>query len=116
MGDTISIIFLIVMSAVYIIGGIVLQKAAEKDINETFGYRTERSVKNKETWKFANEYSGKLLIKCGIVSAVLALVLAVIRCNWLVCCVAEAAILAAVVAIVIIFTEKQLKMREKEDK
>ena len=28
-------------------------------INDAFGYRTTRSMKNQETWRFAHQYSGK---------------------------------------------------------
>lgn len=31
-----------------------------KDINGLIGYRTSRSMKSKEAWKFAHEYCGKL--------------------------------------------------------
>ncbi len=33
---------------------------APKDINTVFGYRTARSMKNKDTWAFAHHYCGKI--------------------------------------------------------
>ena len=34
-------------------------------INYVYGYRTKRSMKNMDTWKFAHEYCGKLWWKMG---------------------------------------------------
>ena len=36
-------------------------------INRFYGYRTNRSMKNMETWHFAQVYSGKLWFRMGIV-------------------------------------------------
>ncbi len=41
------------------------EKNAPREINPAFGYRTTMSMKNKETWKFAHEYIGKLWKTCG---------------------------------------------------
>lgn len=46
-------------SFVFIAGG-------PKNINNIFGYRTNRSMINKDTWAFAHEYCGKLWLKIGI--------------------------------------------------
>lgn len=40
---------------------------APKNINVVFGYRTTRSMKNKDTWEFAHKYFGKLWFRCGLV-------------------------------------------------
>jgi len=51
------------------------EKNAPKEINSSFGYRTTMSMKNKETWKFAHEYIGRLWKICGwfllLISAVI---------------------------------------------
>lgn len=36
------------------------EKSAPKEINGLYGYRTTRSMKNKDTWQFAHAYCGKL--------------------------------------------------------
>lgn len=48
-----------------IIGGRMMWKHPPKNINGFMGYRTTRSMKNMDTWKFAHEYSGKLWWKLG---------------------------------------------------
>ena len=45
-----------------------------KEINYGFGYRTKRSMRNEETWKFANQYFGKVWYLCGLLSAPLSVI------------------------------------------
>jgi len=40
---------------------------APRTINGFFGYRTKRSMKNQETWNYANQKIGKLWYRCGLV-------------------------------------------------
>ena len=40
-------------------------KHCPKHINGMLGYRTTRSMKNMDTWKFAHDYCGKLWWKIG---------------------------------------------------
>ena len=43
-----------------VIGGRMMWKHCPKHINGMLGYRTTRSMKNMDTWKFAHDYCGKL--------------------------------------------------------
>lgn len=36
-------------------------------INSVFGYRTKRSMKSIDAWKFANDYCGRLWQKIGLI-------------------------------------------------
>lgn len=54
--------------------GIYFSKNAPKEINQVFGYRTTRSMKNKETWKFAHNYSGKLWKRIGLIMVPIAVI------------------------------------------
>ena len=47
--------------------GRYFMKKAPKEINSVFGYRTSMSMKNKDTWKFAHKYCGKVWYVCGMV-------------------------------------------------
>ena len=47
--------------------GRYFMKNAPKEINSVFGYRTSMSMKNKDTWKFAHKYCGKVWYVCGMV-------------------------------------------------
>ena len=51
--------------AIMILFGAVFMKTAPKKINYIFGYRTDMSMKNRETWEFAHKYMGKLWFRFG---------------------------------------------------
>lgn len=48
-----------------IISGRMMWKHSPENINGIIGYRTTRSMKNKDTWKFAHDYCGRLWWKIG---------------------------------------------------
>ncbi len=48
-----------------IVAGWMMWKHPPKRINSWYGYRTERSMKNEGTWKFAHDYCGRLWWKLG---------------------------------------------------
>lgn len=48
-----------------IVCGKMMWKHAPKNINGIIGYRTTRSMKNMDTWKFAHDYCGRLWWKIG---------------------------------------------------
>lgn len=52
--------------AIMILFGVMFQKTAPKKINYIFGYRTELSMKNRDTWEFAHKYIGKLWFRFGL--------------------------------------------------
>ena len=54
--------------------GWLLFRRTPKEINYVYGYRTKRSMRNGETWKFANEYIGKVWYRCGLLSAPLSVI------------------------------------------
>ena len=56
----------LIIPLIMIIGGILMWKRCPKTINFLFGYRTERSMKNQDTWKFAHDYFGRLWWKIGL--------------------------------------------------
>ncbi len=48
-----------------IVAGWMMWKHRPKRINSWYGYRTERSMRNEDTWKFAHDHCGKLWWKWG---------------------------------------------------
>ena len=56
------------MPITMIILGTYLSNHVPEKINATFGYRTKRSMRNKDTWNFANHYGGQVWRRIGIVS------------------------------------------------
>lgn len=71
MGDLVFWIFMFVcmllIPGVMIFFGAKFQKAAPKNINWAYGYRTERSMKNRDTWVFAHQNIGSLWKAWGAV-------------------------------------------------
>lgn len=45
--------------------GRMMWKHCPREINGLLGYRTRRSMKNMETWRFAHDYCGRLWWKLG---------------------------------------------------
>ena len=50
---------------IMILFGRAFLKKAPKEINYIFGYRTNMSMKNKDTWDFAHKYFGKRWFRLG---------------------------------------------------
>ena len=50
-----------------IVFGRMFLKKAPRNINFVFGYRTEMSMKNRDTWEFAHRYFGRLWFRLGLV-------------------------------------------------
>lgn len=49
-----------IVPAITILAGWFMWKHSPKEINSIIGYRTKRSMKNDDTWKFAHNFCGKL--------------------------------------------------------
>ena len=62
--------FMLVMGLLFpvvmILFGTMFMKSAPKKINYIFGYRTEMSMKNRDTWEFAHKHIGKLWFRFGL--------------------------------------------------
>ena len=61
----------LLIPVIMVISGLIMAKRCPKEINSFLGYRTARSMKNMDTWKFAHECCGKIWWKLGIVIFVL---------------------------------------------
>ena len=62
--------FMLVMGLLFpvvmILFGTMFMKSAPKKINYIFGYRTDMSMKNRDTWEFAHKYISKLWFRFGL--------------------------------------------------
>lgn len=68
MGFWIFMLIMVLLIPVSMVAlGRLLLNSAPHNINSTFGYRTRRSMMNKETWNFAHMYIGKLWFICGLI-------------------------------------------------
>ena len=71
-------IFMFIMDlmipAVMILCGKVFWQKPPQEINGMYGYRTSRSMKNKDTWLFAHLYFGKLWFWVGWILLVVSVI------------------------------------------
>ena len=55
----------IIVPLITVCAGWFMWKHTPKEINTIIGYRTKRSMKNDDTWKFAHSFCGKLWFIMG---------------------------------------------------
>ncbi|MBW4888352.1 SdpI family protein [Mucilaginibacter sp. HMF5004] len=58
--------------------GFIQYRFPPKHINKYYGYRMGLALKNQQTWDAANSYSGKLMMKIGLICIVGGIALALI--------------------------------------
>ena len=68
------LIVVLLIPLTMLIFGRLLFRRTPKEINYVYGYRTKRSMRNEETWKFANQYLGKLWYRYGLLSVPLSVI------------------------------------------
>ena len=51
--------------------GLYMKKGGPNKINMLFGYRTNMSMKNEDTWRFAHIYCGRLWVLLGLILLVI---------------------------------------------
>lgn len=68
-------VFDLLIPALMIISGKMMWKHPPKTINGIIGYRTARSMKNRDTWKYAHDYCGRLWWKIGWVLLLLSVII-----------------------------------------
>ncbi len=57
-----------IFGIVIVIAGLILLVLPPKKPNYIYGYRTKRSMKDLQHWKFAQQYSAKLMLLFGLAS------------------------------------------------
>lgn len=61
-----------------VLAGFLLYKKCPKRVNHVVGYRTPMSMKNQDTWEFANTYCGKLWLVIGVIMTIITAVIHVL--------------------------------------
>jgi len=62
-----TLMFITVITGMpFIVIALLTMKFPPKKINHLYGYRTKSSMKSQERWDFAQRYSSKQLLLCGI--------------------------------------------------
>lgn len=105
----------LLVGGIFLITGIIMYKFPPKEINDLYGYRTKLSMKNKEQWDFAQIYSSKLMLLCGITLMAFSLIGLIIQVSE------KTGVLISVIAIIgtlvflIMKTERTIKKQFKSE-
>lgn len=62
-----------VVGIIFIIAGILTFIFPPKTINRLYGYRTKTSMKNQQTWDFAQVYVAKKMVVIGLIMLLLSI-------------------------------------------
>ena len=65
----------LLVPVIMVISGRLMRKHCPKRINNLFGYRTMRAMKNMDTWQFAHEDCGKRWWKVGWIVMILSVLI-----------------------------------------
>ncbi|MHA4134358.1 SdpI family protein [Bacillus cereus] len=68
----------ILIGIIFILAAIILQKNPPIDINAAYGYRTKRSMKNKELWDAGNRYSVEVMKQNGFIMMLIGSVISIL--------------------------------------
>lgn len=98
-----------VFGAISIIAGIIMRLYPPRTINPFYGYKTTSSMKDQLRWDFAQKYSAKLMLKLGLINAVIALLSTALSINVTVSMVIGLTIVIISVIVLIFKTEWALK-------
>lgn len=110
----------LIIPIIMIIIGVISMRDIPKDINSFAGYRTDRSMKNIDTWRFANRYCGQLWKKLGIYTLIISVICTVISFLLTIEVQSIVSLVLTVIQIIIIIfsvylVEKQLKNKFDEN-
>lgn len=73
-GIIISMLCLFLIPIIVIIAGLILKSDKSSKINNVMGYRTKRSKSSDKAWRFAQNYSGKLMLNTGIIELIISII------------------------------------------
>ncbi len=69
------VITTLIIPVMMIIIGLIFNHKPPKVINSMNGYRSKLSMKNQDTWDYANRYMGEVWFKLGIAMSIISLAL-----------------------------------------
>jgi len=62
----------LLVTAVFLLCGLIMMRFPPKKINPLYGYRTQASMRSEEAWQFAQKLSARRFILLSLYSAVMA--------------------------------------------
>lgn len=103
----------LLIGIIFILAALILQKNPPTDINAVYGYRTKRSMKNKDLWDVGNQYSAEVMKQNGFLMILIGSLIGLLF--WYPHTMIAILILMIVLIIrLFIRVEKKLKVLEKQ--
>lgn len=68
----------LIIPIIMILIGVITMRDIPEKVNNYVGYRTARSMKNIDTWRFANRYSGRVLRKLGVIGFIVSIIVTIL--------------------------------------
>jgi uncharacterized membrane protein len=96
---------------IFMVAGLIMIKFPPSSINKIYGYRTGNSMKTKERWDFAQQYSSKQMLIYGALGVFAGLIGSTVKLSESIALGAGLAIVLLMAAIPIIRTEIALKKK-----
>ncbi|MGE6536709.1 SdpI family protein [Bacillus luti] len=102
----------ILIGIIFILAALILQKNPPTDINAAYGYRTKRSMKNKELWDAGNRYSAEMMKQNGFIMMLIGSVISILF-RYPHTMIAIMIVMLLLIIRLFIQVEKRLKLLEK---
>ena len=111
--------FNLLIPAILLSAGKLFLKKAPKDINWIFGYRTNMSMKNEDTWAFAHKVAGAFWWKWGWITlaiTVVAMLLILNKSNEVISVVGCIVMFAQMIPLIAVIPHTEKALRNTFDK
>jgi uncharacterized membrane protein len=105
----------LIISLVFVLGGLIMAKFPPKKINPLYGYRTRRSMQSPEAWKYAQRISSRKLVLCGLIGLVVFVAAWLLGLNEGIHAILMIATLFSTLSFVIYSVERKLKKKFPEE-
>ena len=96
---------------VFVLAGLAQKFFPPKSINGLYGYRTSLSMSDHRYWDFAQAYSGKLMVKAGLVKIFTGLLLSFENVAVIPSLIVFLILLLATVILMFVLTQRAIKKR-----
>lgn len=102
------------VGVIFAVAGLFMSVRPPKEINSLYGYRTPRSMKNKENWNFSQRYAGRMMTAAGFVLLALGIPVYFFDLNYPWDMVLFLAVVVGSAVLIIVRTENALKRQFPE--
>ena len=106
-----ALIILVSTGIIFIIAGLFLYRWPPKEINMLYGYRSKRSMRNQETWNFAQSLGGKSMIGAGVLMIILGVTFSLFTIGHTSSVVIGISLLILIAMFMFLVTEKIIKQK-----